>query len=156
MSLVRWKQSYDLPTFPSDVLSMQKEINRMFDKFFRSDVADGGSFFPAPWSPAADVAEHDDKYVVSVELPGVNKEDVNITMQDNVLVIRGEKKQEKETKESDYRRFERSYGSFQRTFALPISVKTENIDAAYKDGILTVTLPKAEEAKPRQIDVRVR
>jgi HSP20 family protein len=108
------------------------------------------------WTPAVDVAEHEDAYQVKVELPGVSKDDVKITMQDNILTIRGEKKQEKESKNSNYHRVERSYGSFQRSFTLPTSVKHDKIEASYNDGILTIALPKAEEAKPKQIEVKVK
>jgi HSP20 family protein len=138
------------------MLSMQREINRMFDNFFRGDLFDGASLLPSTWSPAADIAERENDYVVKVELPGVNKEDVRITLEDDTLTIRGEKKQEKETKDAGYRRLERSYGSFERSFALPTSVKVDNIDAAYKEGVLTITLPKAEDAKPKQIEVKVK
>ena len=153
MSIVRWNPVRS--AFPTDLLNVQREINGLFDRFFRTDERDD-SLFTSSWSPAVDVAEHDSEYLVNVELPGVNKDDVKITMQDNMLTIRGEKKQEKETKESDYHRVERSYGSFQRSFTLPMHVKSDKIDASYRDGILTVTLPKAEEAKPKQIEVRVK
>lgn len=156
MSLIRWNPNRESVTFPSDILNMQREINRMFDGFFRGGIQDDGSLFPSVWTPAVDVAEHDNEYLVKVELPGVSKDDVKIMMQDNVLTIRGEKKQEKETKESNYHRVERSYGSFQRSFTLPTHVKNDRIEAAYTDGILTVTLPKAEEAKPRQIEVKLK
>jgi HSP20 family protein len=156
MSLIRWNPSRELTAFPTDVLNMQREINRMFDSFFRGGVQDDGSMFPSVWTPAVDVAEHDNEYVVKVELPGVSKDDVKITMHDSTLTIRGEKKQEKETKESNYHRVERSYGSFQRSFTLPSTVKSDRIEAAYKDGILTISLPKAEEAKPKQIEVKVK
>lgn len=121
-----------------------------------SDILDDGSFGTSFWTPAVDVAENENEVQVKVELPGISKDDVKITMQENILTIRGEKKQENETKNSEYRRVERSYGSFQRSFTLPTSVKHDEIEASYKDGILTVTLPKAEEAKPKQIDVKVK
>ena len=156
MSIVRWNPARELATFPSDVINMQREINRMFDKFFRSDEADDGFLGNSVWTPAVDVAEHDEGYQVKVELPGVSKDDVKITMQDNILTIRGEKKQEKESKGSNYHRVERSHGSFQRSFTLPVSVKHDQIGASYKDGILTIALPKADDAKPKQIEVKVK
>lgn len=156
MSLVRWNPVRELVSYPTDVLNMRREINKMFDGFFRGGILDDGSFGTSVWTPAVDVAEHDDEFQVKVELPGVNKDDVKITMQDNILTVRGEKRQEKETKGSEYHRVERSYGSFQRSFTLPTGVKHDKIEATYKDGILTVTLPKAEEAKPKQIDVKVK
>jgi HSP20 family protein len=102
-----------------------------------------------------DIAEHDDAYTVKMELPGVNKDEVKITLESNILTIRGEKKQEKETKKENYHRIERSYGSFERSFTLPTSVKSDKIDAAYNNGVLQITLPKVEEAKPKQIEVKV-
>ena len=138
------------------LMNFDREINTMFDKFVRGGTVDDGSFAISHWMPAVDVAEREEEYQVKVELPGVNKDDVKITMQENVLTIRGEKKQENETKNSEYHRVERSYGSFQRSFTLPTSVKHDKIEASYTDGILTVTLPKAEEAKPKQIDVKVK
>jgi len=127
----------------------------MFDNVFRYDNRDDDDGFNA-WTPAVDIAEHDEQYLVEVELPGVNKEDVKITLENNILTIRGEKKQEKETRKESYHRVERSYGSFQRSFTLPTTIKSDKIDAAYKDGILQITLPKAEEAKPKQIEVKVK
>ncbi len=156
MSLIRWTPARDLPTFPSDVMSMQREINRMFDSFFRGGLAGDDTFVASDWTPAVDIAEHENEYSVKLELPGVSKDDVKITMQKNILSVRGEKKKEKETKGSNFHRVERSYGAFQRNFTLPSTVKAERIDASYVDGILTIVLPKAEDAKPKQIDVKVR
>ena len=155
MSLVRWNPARELATWPSDLFGIQREMNRMFDTMFRNDSRDDDSAFTA-WTPAVDIAEHDDEFVAKVELPGVNKEDVKITIESNILTIRGEKKQEKETKKENYHRVERSYGSFQRSFTLPSTVKSDKIDAIYKDGVLQITLPKAEEAKPKQIEVKVK
>jgi len=121
-----------------------------------SNILDDGSFGTSVWTPAVDVAENENEVQVKVELPGVSKDDVKITMQENILTIRGEKKQDKETKNTEYHRVERSYGSFQRSFTLPTNVKHEKIEASYNDGVLTVTLPKAEEAKPKQIEVKVK
>jgi len=155
MSLVRWNPTRELATWPSDLFGIQREMNKMFDNFFRGDTWNEDSSLMA-WTPAVDIAEHDDEYLVKVELPGVNKDDVKLTLENNILTIRGEKKQEKETKKENYHRVERSYGTFQRSFTLPAAVKAEKIDASYKDGILIVSLPKAEEAKPKQIEVKVK
>jgi HSP20 family protein len=156
MSLVRWSQARDLPTFPSDVLNIQREINRMFDSFFRSGWNEDTSLAPAVWSPATDITEDEHGFSVKVELPGVKKDEVKITMENSVLTIRGEKKQEKESKKDSVHRVERMYGTFQRSFTLPSSVRSEKIEAAFADGILTIALPKAEDARPKQIDVKVR
>lgn len=157
MSLIRWNPTRDLlPTFPSDMLNIQREINRLFDGLFRGGAQESTDLLASTWSPSVDIAEHDNDYVVRVELPGVSKDDVKITMQDNILTIRGEKKQEKESKDLNYHRIERSYGAFQRSFALPTTVKSDRIDAVYKDGILELVLPKSEASKPKQIDVKVK
>jgi HSP20 family protein len=149
-------QRFPIPSFCKPLTSFDSEINTMFDKFMRGGTADDGSSDVSHWMPAADVAEYEDEYQVKVEIPGVSKDDVKITMQENILTIHGEKKQEKESKDSNYHRAERSYGSFQRSFTLPTSVKHDKIEASYNDGILTIALPKAEEAKPRQIEVKVK
>ena len=154
MSLVRWNPARELATWPSDLFGIQREMNRMFDGFFRG--TGDGDYAISSWTPAVDITEHDDQFVVKVELPGVNKDDVKITLENNILTIRGEKKQEKETKKENYHRVERSYGSFQRSFTLPTTVKNDKIDAVYRDGILQIALPKAEEAKPKQIEVKVK
>lgn len=156
MSLIRWSPKRELAAWPSELSNVQREINRLFDNFFHGDVQADESFFSSVWTPAVDIAEQDDQYIVKVELPGVHKDDVKITLESNILTIRGEKKQEKEITEDNYHRVERSYGSFQRSFTLPTTVKADKIDAGVKDGILTVSLPKVEEAKPKQIEVKVK
>jgi HSP20 family protein len=108
------------------------------------------------WLPAVDVLERDDAFEVKAELPGLKKEQVKITLRDDILTIRGEKKQEPEEEKRQYRRSERSYGMFQRSFTLPASVRHDKIDATFQDGVLTVVLPKSEEAKPRDIEVKVK
>jgi len=108
------------------------------------------------WLPAVDIVEQKDDYIVKVDLPGLTKNDVKITVQNDILTIRGEKKQEKESKEQNVHRMERSYGMFQRSFTLPSSVKSEKIDAVFADGVLTITLPKVEEAKAKEIEVKVK
>jgi HSP20 family protein len=155
MSLVRWNPARDLAAWPSDLFGMQREMNRMFNNLFHSSD-EGEDYALASWTPAVDIAEHDEEYTVKVELPGVSKDDVKITVESNMLTVRGEKKQEKETKKENYHRVERSYGSFQRSFTLPTAIMNDKIDAAFKDGILTVHVPKAEEAKPKQIEVKVK
>lgn len=155
MAIVRWNPGGEPANVSTDILSMQREINKMFGDFFRTD-RDESSLLARDWKPAADFVEEDDAYVAKVELPGVRKDDVKITMQDNVLTIRGEKKEEKKGKEGGAHRVERFYGSFQRSFSLPASVNSNGIEAEYKEGILTITMPKAEESKPKQIEVKVK
>ncbi len=100
------------------------------------------------------VTEKEDAYVMKVELPGVSKDDVKITLKENLLTIHGEKKREKEEKDKSYFRSERVYGSFERTFTLPSLVKGEKIEANFKDGVLTIEIPKAEEVKPKEIQIK--
>lgn len=150
MSLIRWNSARG-----TELWNVQREINRLFDGFLQGGAKDE-DFGLSLWTPAVDIAEQEDDYVVKVELPGMSKDDVKITLESNILTIRGEKKQEKDLKEENYHRIERSYGSFQRSFTLPTTVKSDKIDASYKDGILTITLPKMEEAKPKQIEVKVK
>jgi len=147
MAITRWRPFRDL-------LSIQDEMNRLFDEFFgrspaRAEWTDG------VWSPSVDVSETKDNVIIKAEMPGIKKDDVKISIQDNVLTMKGEKKQEKEEKDANYHRIERSYGSFCRSFTLPTSVKTDKIKATYKDGILTITLPKTEEVKPKEIPISI-
>ena len=108
------------------------------------------------WSPALDVHDEKDAFTVTLEAPGLKKEDFEISFHDGVLSISGERKEEKEAKERNYFRRERYFGRFARSVSLPADVKADKIGATYKDGILAVTLPKAEEAKPKQIQVNVK
>lgn len=124
---------------------------RLFEEFFREwpRLGRGRAFVPA-----IDVSDDDHQYTISVELPGGRKEDVTVEVQDDVLTIRGEKKSEREEKKEKSRYVERSYGSFSRSFRLPADADAEHIDAAFKDGVLTLRLPKVEAAKPRTIAVK--
>jgi HSP20 family protein len=156
MALVRWNPMRDLLPSQSDMFWVQREINRMFDSLWHGDYPESADALRSTWSPSVDLVERDNDYLVKVEVPGIRKDDVKITVQDNVLTIRGEKNQGKEAKDSHYHQIERSYGSFQRSFALPTGFISNKIDATYKDGILSVVLPKAEEAKPKEIEVAVK
>jgi HSP20 family protein len=107
------------------------------------------------WAPAVDIYEKDGNIVLKAELPGVDPKDVDIRVENNLLTLRGERKFDNEVKRDNYHRVERSYGSFSRSFTLPNVVDTQNIKAEYRDGVLHMTLPKREEAKPRQIQINV-
>ena len=134
----------------SEMTRMQEEMNRYFDDFFgehRRGLAEGA------WLPAVDVSETDNEFVVRAELPGMSHEDIDINVQDNILTLKGEKKQEKREEGENFHRLERSYGSFSRSFTLPTGVKPEDIKASFKDGVLEVAMPKAEEAKPKKITI---
>jgi HSP20 family protein len=111
--------------------------------------------FLGAWSPAVDIFDKGGEVVIHAELPGIKKEDIDVRVENNVLTIRGKKDRKEEVKEEGYYRAERVYGSFSRSFSLPSTVEVSKIAAEYKDGILTLRLPKAEEAKPRQIEVKI-
>lgn len=125
------------------VTNLQEELDRLF----------GAT--PASWAPPLDVHEDKNQYTVSLELPGLKREDISVQIEDGDLVITGERKSETVDEDTEVHCRERFYGKFARTISLDSEVKAESVKAAYKDGILTVTLPKAEEAKPKQIDVSV-
>jgi HSP20 family protein len=144
MAIVRWSPFRDL-------MGIQQEVNRLFDDLITRRTETGAE--GAVWVPAVDVSESADAIRVKVEAPGVAKDDFKISVQNNVLTIRGEKKMEKETTEENYHRVERVYGSFFRAVELPSAVQTDKVNANYKDGVLTISLPKSEEAKPKEIAV---
>jgi len=106
------------------------------------------------WAPDVDVIENDDNYEIRAELPGLKEEEVNITLSDNVLTLSGEKKQEIKDEKDNYVRVERTYGKFERSFSLPTNIVADKVDADYKDGVLTISIPKADEAKSRTIKIK--
>ena len=108
------------------------------------------------WSPRVNVNETDNEITIDVELPGIDKKDVKVEVKDNILSISGERKNEKKTENAESRRVERHYGKFERTFGLPDTVEADNVSAKYKDGVLVLTLPKTEKAKPKEIAVEVK
>ena len=128
-------------------------LNRLMDEAF--GLSSEANDTLAGWMPPVDVTEDTDHVRVAAELPGVKPEDVKITLENNVLTIRGEKNQETRSETERVQRYERSYGLFERSFAVPSTVDAEHIGASYENGVLTVTLPKAERAKPRAIEVKV-
>jgi HSP20 family protein len=110
----------------------------------------------ADWAPSVDVEETEDRYVIKADLPGVEKKDIDVKLENGVLSIRGEKSVEKESgKDTRHHRRERFYGTFARSFTLPEAVQADGVDASYRDGVLTLQIPKKEEAKPRSIDIKV-
>ncbi len=137
---------------PGELNRLRREIDRLFEEPF-SFLAPSTSFFEG-WTPAVDIYEDNDKYVVKAELPGLKKEDINVSLDGNTLTISGERKQEEQKQEGESYRAERFFGRFQRSITLPVAVQADKIEAAYKDGVLNVTLPKAEEAKPKQIQIK--
>jgi HSP20 family protein len=133
---------------------MHDDLNRLFGGFFSGDALET-SFARGAWEPMVDISETPESYLVTAELPGVTKDDVNINYEDGVLTIRGEKKQEKEEKRKNYHRVERSFGAFERSFRVPARVLVDKIEAKFKDGILNLMLPKAEEARPKEIPIKI-
>ena len=126
----------------------------LFDRFF--DEWDMTDLFneDRTWMPAFDISENEKEYLISAELPGMEIKDVDITLTEGILTVKGEKKNEKEDKEEDYHRIERRYGSFHRSFRIPGRVKPDKVNATYKDGILKLTLPKAEGSETKKIEVK--
>ena len=125
----------------------------LFDDFFAPARREEEGATLWGWNPAVDVIDHDDHIEIKAELPGVEKENLDVDIKDRVLTLKGERKDDREVKEDRYYRRERSYGRFERAFTLPVGVDPEKIEARYRDGVLHITVPKAEQAKPRQISV---
>jgi HSP20 family protein len=139
---------------PAGLFGLQR-LNRFLDEAFAgmSDSAQG-SVITSAWFAPTDVSEDADGIQISMELPGVDPDAVRLSLENNILTIRGEKTNRGEQKNERIHRFERTYGTFERTFVLPSTVDPENIEARYENGVLLVTIPKAERAKPREIRVR--
>ena len=145
MTLTKYDPSHDLLDFSSGFRTFQDAVNRML-----SEPRSG-----RPWTPAVDILETDNELVVKADLPAVDMRDIHVEMENGTLTLRGERKFEKEEKETGYHRIERSYGSFARYFTVPDTVDAEKVKADYRKGVLSVTLPKKELAKPRSIRVDV-
>ena len=132
--------------------SLQGQINRLFNEAFDRTSEEGNL---TSWAPAVDIYETEHNLVVKADLPDIKPEELDIRVENNILTIRGERKFEKKVDDNNYLRVERAYGSFSRSFSLANSVNTEAIQADYQNGVLTLNIPKREEAKPKQIKVRV-
>jgi len=146
MAIVRFEQGFPL--------AAQNQLERFFREVF-SPVSGEGEVSTRTWAPPVDIYENGDSVVLKAELPGINPDDVEIRVEDNTLYLKGERKFEKDVKEQNYHRVERSYGTFTRSFSLPNSVDADKVVANYKDGVLTLTMPKKEEAKPKTIKINV-
>jgi HSP20 family protein len=146
MALVPWKPFDELTSF-------RREMDRLWDRFFSErpalDVLEKG------WEPTLDIAETKSDLIVKAELPGIDPKEIDISLTGDTLTIKGEKQQEKEEKEENYYRIERSYGIFSRTIKLPVGVQNDRIKASYQHGVLKITLPKSEEAKKKQIKIKL-
>jgi len=147
MALIRWYDKGPAESFDW----LQRQINELFD-LPRS--AENQGVFDRTSSPAVDVIEHSDRFVVECDLPGIDKQDLDITMASEVLTIKGEKKPQRSADKAKVYKNEAWTGSFQRTISLPAGVDPDKVEAAYKDGVLSVTIPKKEEAKARRIELK--
>jgi HSP20 family protein len=145
MSMTRWEPFRGLGT-------LQEQVNRLFDDSFARGRSQAEL---ASWAPAVDIYETENELVVKADLPDVAEKDLDIRVENNTLTIRGERKFGNEVHEDNYLRVERAYGTFTRSFSLPNTVNTEAIKAEYRNGVLTVRMPKREETKPKQIKISV-
>ena len=145
MSIVRYDPFRDLRT-------LQEEVNRLFSTGLTPSFGDEGIGRGA-WNPSVDIYENKDHIVLEAELPGMNREDFELTIENNMITLRGERRFEKKDDSDNYHRVERSYGSFTRSFTLPQTVTGDGATAEYRNGVLRVTLPKREEAKARRIEI---
>jgi HSP20 family protein len=136
-----------------EMLDLQRGINQLFDSSVGRTSNEGVGL--STWSPAVDIYEDDAAFIIKLELPEVTREDVKVNLHENTLSISGERRIENEDKREGYHRVERSYGQFYRSFTLPPNVNAEAINAQFKDGMLRLSIPKKEEAKPKQIEVNV-
>jgi HSP20 family protein len=131
-------------------------MNMLFGDFFGNTLRRADEVGTMRWAPPVDIMEVNNHYELSADLPGLKKEDIKVEIHDNVLTLRGEKKIEEDKKDKNYRLNERYYGEFIRTFTLPENVEKDGIEAEFKDGVLKLTIPKAEKAKPKQIEVKAK
>jgi HSP20 family protein len=145
--LTRWEPFREFST-------LQDRMNRLFRESYSGEGRDE-SLATSSFAPAVDVYEDEHKVTLKIEVPGIDEKDIDVRVENNTLTVHGERKIEKEEKEENYRRVERQYGSFTRTFTLPPTVDTENVAAVYDKGVLKIALPKKAEAKPKQIKVTV-
>ncbi len=154
MNIVKWQRP-TLTTWPSfgRLSDLRDEIDRLFESPLTELTRTSNLL--SGWTPALDVYEDKDNYTVKAELPGMKKEDIEVSLHEGSLSISGERKSESKHEDAEVYRAERFFGRFQRTVSLPSAVAADKVKAAYKDGVLTITLPKTEEAKPKHIDVAV-
>jgi HSP20 family protein len=148
MPVTRWDPFRDL-------LGLQDRMNRLFEESVRNVRQGDEALSTSVWTPPVDIYETENEVIVKAELPEVTQKDIEIQVENNTLTLRGERKFDKELKQENFHRIERSYGTFARSFTLPATIDQEKIKADYKDGILRVVMPKREETKPKQIKVAV-
>lgn len=137
----------------SEMRTLQREIDQLFDSFFPNRQSENGGAEKANWTPRVDLSENDEEYLLHLDLPGMTKEDISISFQDGTLSVSGERKAETKREDENFVRVERAAGHFYRSFTLPKQIKENKISAEYENGVLRIHVPKAEETKPRQIEV---
>lgn len=140
-------------TRSNNLRNLQREIDRVFDNFFPTRYTEEDETSKAVWAPRVDLSETDDLYRIELDVPGMNREDLNISFQDNQLTVSGERREQQREEDSEYVRVERAFGHFYRTFRLPKTVNADDIEAHYENGVLTIEVPKAEESKPQRIQI---
>ena len=145
MAIIRWDPFRDL-------VSLRERMNRLFDESFPFQ-GEEKDMMRSTWTPSVDIFEDEHTLVLNAEVPGLSEDDIELKIEDNTLTIKGERKFEKEIKEENYHRMERSYGSFYRAFNLPPTIDVEKISAEHENGVLKITMPKKEETKPRDIKI---
>jgi len=153
MALVRFRPFSSAVDPFRDLSDVQSEINRLFDGFFSRPAQSGA--MERVWAPAVDMYETKDELVVVAELPGLSEKDIHLSITGDVLTLRGERRWTQEAKQESYYRGERWFGKFERTLPLPIPVQASDVKASYRDGVLTITLPKADEIKAKEITIDV-
>lgn len=148
MAIVKWDPFRDM-------ITMKDRMDRLFEDSLNRFRGLPEDMAHSRWSPAVDIYETADNIIIKAEIPGVSKKDISIEVKDNSLYLKGERKFKKEIKEENYHRMERSYGSFNRIFSLPTSVKQDEIKAKFKNGVLQISIPKLEEERDKQINIDV-
>ncbi|RII25680.1 MAG: molecular chaperone [Geobacter sp.] len=148
MALVKYNPLRELRT-------MQEQMNRLLNLSWNHELT-GEDLKEGLWQPAVDIFETEDSIVIKAELPDVDQKDIDVRIEDNTLILRGERKHTDDVKKDNYHRIERYFGSFQRSFSLPVTIQQENVSAVCDKGVLTITLPKNEATKPKQIKINVK
>jgi HSP20 family protein len=141
------------PRRTSPLRSLQDEVNRLFESVFPGQMSESDEPTSTVWSPRMDLMETDDHYRMRVDLPGISKDDVSVTVEDNRLTVRGERRDESRTEKENVVRMERTFGTFYRSLRLPKSVNESKIKATFTDGVLSVEIPKTEKSKPKKIKI---
>jgi len=143
MALIRWDPFRDM-------ITLRDKMNRLFEDAFKGEERD---LVSSTWAPSVDIYESENELVLNAEIPGIDEDNIEVKIEDNNLTLRGERKLEEETKEENYHRIERSYGSFYRSFSLPHYIDQENIKAEHDNGVLRIHMPKKHELKPRNVKI---